>query len=97
MKVLSDETRFSVLQRLLDGPLHVHEINAELQMDPTLLSHHLKVLRDAELVTTKRNGKQVLYGLAPGVRVGHDRRTLNFGCCKLQFKDQRRVAGRVPA
>jgi ArsR family transcriptional regulator, nickel/cobalt-responsive transcriptional repressor len=85
MKILSDETRFAVLQRLLDGPLHVHEINAELLMDPTLLSHHLKVLRDAELVSTKRDGKQILYALAPSVRRGRDRRTLDFGCCKLQF------------
>ena len=85
MKVLSDETRFTVLQRLLDGPLHVHEINKELKLDPTLLSHHLKVLRDAELVITKRDGKQILYSLAPSVGRGRDRRTLDFGCCKLQF------------
>ena len=92
MKVLADETRFAVLHRLLDGPLYVHEINDELQLDPTLLSHHLKVLRDAALVTTERNGKQVLYSLAPGVRASRDRRTLNFGCCKLQF-----MAPRPPA
>ena len=94
MKVLSDETRFAVLQRLLAGPLHVHEINEELGLDPTLLSHHLKVLREAALVTATRDGKQMLYGLSPGVRAGRDRRTLNFGCCKLQFQDQRVIARR---
>ena len=86
MKVLSDKTRFSVLERLLSKAQHVQELNAELHLDPTLLSHHLKVLRNSGLVVTKREGKHVLYSIAPGVRARGKRQSLDFGCCKLEFK-----------
>ena len=85
MKVLADQTRFAVLERLLERALHVHELNAKLRLEPTLPSHHLKVLREAGLVVAERDGKQVLYRLAPTARSTRNRRTLDFGCCKLQF------------
>lgn len=86
MKVLSDGTRMAVIERLLERPQHVHELNAKLKMDPSLLSHHLRVLRDAGLVTTKREGKEILYRLASSVRKSARSSTLDFGCCKLEFK-----------
>lgn len=68
------------------GPMHVGEINAAMQVESTLLSHHLKVLRDAGLVLAQRDGKAVLYRLAPDVAVGEDR-AVNLGCCVLSFED----------
>ena len=65
LRVLSDVTRLSVMEALLDGPRNVTEINARLKIDQSLLSHHLKVLRDAGLVTTRREGKSVRYAVAP--------------------------------
>ena len=50
LKVLADETRLAVVQQLMSGSRHVGAINAELQVEPTLLSHHLKVLREAGIV-----------------------------------------------
>src|SRR5688572_15171792 len=61
LKVLADETRLAVMEQLMAGPRHVGEINGPLAIEPSLLSHHLKVLRDAGLVTAERDGKQVLY------------------------------------
>ncbi len=85
MKVLADETRLAVVQQLLAGPRHVHEINAELNIDGTLLSHHLRVLREAGLVSTEREGKSILYRLAPEVRMAQRRRAIDFGCCQISF------------
>ncbi len=87
MKVLADATRMAVIERLLERPQRVHELNASLRMDPTLLSHHLRVLREAGLVTTKRDGKEILYRLASTVRKSAKSSTLDFGCCKLEFKN----------
>ena len=85
MKVLADDTRLAVIQLLLVGPQHVHEINAELDIEPTLLSHHLRVLREAGLVVTEREGKSILYRLAPSVRLSQRRRVIDFGCCQIAF------------
>ena len=64
LRVLADVTRLSVMEALLDSPKNVTEINARLKIDQSLLSHHLKVLRDAGLVTTRREGSTVFYRLA---------------------------------
>ncbi|MFQ5425172.1 MAG: ArsR/SmtB family transcription factor [Phycisphaerae bacterium] len=86
LKVLADETRLAVLRQLMKGPRHVGAINARLRIEPTLLSHHLKVLRDAGLVVTQRDGKAVLYSLAPGVETADAGKAINLGCCRLSFK-----------
>jgi leucine dehydrogenase len=58
------------MEALLDGPKNVTEINSRLKIDQSLLSHHLKVLRDASLVTTRREGKSVRYAVAPDAIYG---------------------------
>ena len=86
LKVLADETRLSVLRQLMKRPKNVAEINASLGIEQTLLSHHLKVLREAGLVITQRNGKAVLYSLAPGVEDIRSGMAINLGCCMISFK-----------
>lgn len=88
LRVLADETRLMVVKQLMQGPKHVGEINAVMNVESTLLSHHLKVLRDAGLVLSQRDGKAVLYQLAPGVGALGDDRAVNLGCCVLSFEDQ---------
>jgi ArsR family transcriptional regulator len=83
LKVLADATRLSVMEILMKGPQHVGQINEQLGLDQSLLSHHLKVLRDAGLVVATRDGKCVLYRLAPEV-AGCDQ-SLDLGCCALTF------------
>lgn len=85
LKVLADETRLAVVRSLMAGAKHVGEINEELNVEPTLLSHHLKVLRDAELVVSQRDGKAVLYQLAPSVESRRKGAGLDLGCCQLVF------------
>ena len=86
LKVLADETRLAIVQELLDGPKHVGEINAELAVEQSLLSHHLKVLREAGLIVGQRDGKAVLYQLAPGVEVRRSGKAVNLGCCQISFR-----------
>ena len=88
LKVLSDPTRLAVLDVLLSGPKHVGEINEKLNVEQSLLSHHLKVLREAGLVRATRDGKAVLYELAPGVAAAGTTRSIDLGCCELSFKDR---------
>ncbi len=85
LKVLADDTRLAVLRQLLDGPRHVGEINAELGLEQSLLSHHLRTLREAGLVIAERDGKAVLYSLEPRFRHSRHPDSLDLGCCRLSF------------
>jgi len=86
LKVLADETRLAVVERLLAGPRRVSEINAEIGVEQSLLSHHLRVLREAGLVTATRDGKHVRYALATPVQGRRSGRAIDLGCCQISFE-----------
>jgi ArsR family transcriptional regulator len=86
LKVLADETRLAVVQELLDGPKRVGQINAVLHLEQSLLSHHLRTLRESGLVIAERDGKTVLYRLAPGVESRRTGKAVDLGCCLISFK-----------
>ena len=85
LKVLSDETRLSVLKLLIEQPRNVGELNQVLGLEQSLLSHHLQVLRKAGLVTSVRDGKAVRYQLSDQVRSASPIESLDLGCCQLSF------------
>jgi len=87
LKVLADDTRLAVMRQLLKGPKHVGEINESLGLEPSLLSHHLKTLREAGLVESERDGKAVLYRLSPDVTSQPGGQAINLGCCLLSFDE----------
>lgn len=84
LKALADTTRLAVMESLMDGPLHVGELADSLGVEQSLLSHHLRVLREMGLLVAERDGKAVLYALAPGVEGAGKSRHL--GCCRLSFE-----------
>lgn len=85
LKVLADETRLAVVEQLLDGPKTVSEINESLGVESTLLSHHLKALREAHIVTGEREGRYVSYSLVPALLARRKGRAIDLGCCTLSF------------
>jgi ArsR family transcriptional regulator len=62
---LSDETRLSILQRLRFGERCVCDLTDALDAAQSRLSFHLKVLKDAGLVTDRREGRWMYYTLNP--------------------------------
>ncbi len=68
--VIADGTRRDILQLLLsrstqgDAGTSVTEIVAELGISQPTVSKHLKVLRDAELVTVREDGQRRFYSLS---------------------------------
>lgn len=81
LKLLADPTRLAILQLLRSGPRQVGEINAEIAVEQSLLSHHLRKLREARLVFAERAGKAVRYRLALPLGAA----ALDLGCCQLNF------------
>ena len=62
---LGDPTRLAVFERLADGPLAVGELARELPVSRPAVSQHLRVLKDAGLVTDRQEGTRRLYRLDP--------------------------------
>lgn len=83
LKVLADTTRLAVLQILMEGPKHVGELSDRLGIEQSLLSHHLKVLRQEGFAISIRDGKAVSYSLAPGIKPSN--KAIDLGCCLLSF------------
>lgn len=68
VKVLDSQTRLELLLLLSGGDCVVHELVHHLGKSQPLISQHLRVLRKAGLVTSRRVGREVVYALArPGV------------------------------
>ena len=63
---LSDPTRLGILERLCNGECCVCELMDSLDAAQSRLSFHLKVLREAGLVTDRRDGRWVYYTLCQG-------------------------------
>jgi ArsR family transcriptional regulator len=60
---LSDETRLCILERLRRGERCVCELTDALEAAQSRLSFHLRVLREAGLVTDRREGRWMYYTL----------------------------------
>ncbi len=66
LKALANEQRLLVLCCLLGGSKTVGEINKQVPLSQSALSQHLGVLRDTDLVTTRRASQTIHYTLKPG-------------------------------
>ena len=62
-KVLGDPTRLKIVQLLLLRSHYVTELAEAMGMEQSAISHQLRVLRQARLVTFKKEGKSALYSL----------------------------------
>ncbi len=60
---LADPTRLAILGVLSGEPRCVCEVNEAVPVAPNVLSYHLKVLREAGLVTATKRGRWVDYAL----------------------------------
>jgi DNA-binding transcriptional ArsR family regulator len=65
LQALADPTRRSVLEQLRGGPRAVGEIAARLPVSRPAVSQHLRVLKEAGLVTERQNGTRRLYRVDP--------------------------------
>lgn len=63
LKALGDENRLMIALLLLEKPKTVKELQEETGLSQTLVSHHLKPLREQELVSVVPRGRSNVYTL----------------------------------
>lgn len=66
LKQLANPHRLMLLCTLIDGELSVGELNQRVPLSQSALSQHLASLRDARLVSTRKERQQVFYRLEGG-------------------------------
>lgn len=65
LDALGDATRRAILARLLDGPQSVGKLAGHFPVSRPAISQHLRVLKEARLVTDRSDGTRRLYRLNP--------------------------------
>ncbi len=62
-KALADPTRRKLLQLLRAGEMSAGELAEHCDMSKPSVSHHFNVLKDAELIASRREGQNIYYSL----------------------------------
>jgi ArsR family transcriptional regulator, arsenate/arsenite/antimonite-responsive transcriptional repressor len=65
LRALGDATRFRIVQEIAGGELCCGQVAERFDFTQPTISHHLKVLRDAGLVESRRLGTSAYYRVVP--------------------------------
>ena len=92
LKALADETRFAIMQQLINGPLSVGEVAKALGLTHYNASKHLRILREAGLIEQSIQGRIHEYTVTPELRrrMSTDKACLDLGCCSFQFEQEKK-------
>ncbi len=60
-RMMGDQSRLSILLACMGAPVSVGVIAQGLGLSPSLVSHHLRLLRASRILRAERRGKQVFY------------------------------------
>lgn len=88
LKAMADPTRLSILRCLVGGERSVTELARVLQLPQPAVSHHLAILRHAQLLTQTRDGRKVIYRLHPSAtrHLGEGEDIIELGCCSVSLR-----------
>lgn len=86
LAALAAPERLQIVRLLSEKPHNVSEITHALGIPPLNVSHHLTVLKAAQLIQGTKRGRFVIYSLVEGVlskveQAGVSCEAINLGCC----------------
>jgi DNA-binding transcriptional ArsR family regulator len=87
LKALADGTRWRLVREVLSKPRTVSELVERLDVSQYNVSKHVRVLREAGIVQTEREGKHVRCSVAQDFRkkLTRNETVLDLGCCTFRF------------
>lgn len=88
LKALSDDTRWRLVQHLLSCEnASVNTLTETLRVPQPSVSKHLRILRQAGIVTSEKEGTTVRYSVVPDFRhrLANGGIELDLGCCSFKF------------
>ncbi|MGB2601131.1 MAG: metalloregulator ArsR/SmtB family transcription factor [Candidatus Omnitrophota bacterium] len=60
-KALADKTRQDIMELLVEDEMNVTDICSEFNISQPTVSHHLHILKNCDLVATRKDGKNIYY------------------------------------
>jgi DNA-binding transcriptional ArsR family regulator len=88
LAALAAPERLQIVRLLAEGPRNVTQIIDALAIPALNVSHHLSVLKNANLIQGEKQGRFVVYSLCDGVlhevvEAGVSKESLDLGCCQI--------------
>jgi len=90
-KAIADETRQKIMNLVCCNSLSVSEIVEKLDVSQPTVSHHLAILREADLVSVREEGKQTFYSL------NQERVAVCCGQLMIKFAPQTETTKKIAA
>jgi len=87
LKALGEESRFRILRLLFKERLSVNQITERLRLSQYNVSKHLRVMREAGLLESEKQGKRRLYRVSSRLKtqVAANDNVLDLGCCTFRL------------
>jgi ArsR family transcriptional regulator len=64
LRAMTHPLRIALLNFIMEhGPVKVYDIHSQLELDKSITSQHLRILRESGIVTTSRKGKYIYYSI----------------------------------
>ena len=86
--IMADGTRLKIIWLLCQGEYCVFDIAATVKMSAPAISHHLRSLRQLDLIEYRRSGKHVLYSMAKNYKSDFIKKTINDVFSKEDIKNE---------
>ena len=90
LKCIADPTRLRILKLLVGGDKYVGEIIQSLNREQSLVSHHLRALKDCNFITARQRAQKVYYRLADS-RLAEMVSTIEAAMCQILAPLERSV------
>lgn len=86
LKALSEPLRLRIVDLLRHGEMSVTDIAIFLETEVVNVSHHLKILRQAQILTNRREGRYFYYRLREDLLTKSPDMCefLDLGCCRIE-------------
>jgi DNA-binding transcriptional ArsR family regulator len=87
LKALGDETRWKIVRELLSHTLTVTELTEVLNISQYNASKHLRILREAGIIDTLKQGRHLKCSVHASFRqqLSRNKNQLDLGCCTFRF------------
>lgn len=91
LRALGDSDRLHIVQRLRAEPMSVSDLCRALNSPMANVSHHLRLLKEAGVVSAEKRGRNVIYRLNDAIAASEaGTQILDFGCCRVEFTEGRK-------